>query len=117
MRRLVFILALATLAVGCASPGGPQPWRPWGGQAEAGHVFVRRACAGCHAVGAAGLSPNPLSPAFRTLSDRLPGAALDSELSVIATRGHVQMSPIYMTPDEIKAVAAYIRSVAARSPT
>jgi mono/diheme cytochrome c family protein len=28
----------------------------------------------------------------------------------------VQMSPIYMTPDEIKAVAAYIRSVAPRNP-
>jgi mono/diheme cytochrome c family protein len=116
MRRLALILALATFAAGCASPGAPQRWRPWRGQAEAGHVFARRACAGCHAVGAQGLSPNSLSPPFRTLADRLPGPALEADLSAIASRGHVQMSPIYMTPDEIKAVAAYIRSVAPRNP-
>jgi mono/diheme cytochrome c family protein len=118
MRRLALILALAALAAGCASLSDqPQGWRPWRSQAEAGHIFVRRACAGCHAVGDRGLSPNRQSPPFRTLSGRLPGPALEADLSAIASRGHVQMPPIYMTPAEIRAVAAYIRSVAARSPT
>lgn len=117
MRRLVLILALAGLAAACTTAGEAEGWRPWRSQAEAGHVFVRRACAGCHAVAEQGASPNPLSPPFRTLSARLPGPALATELSDIASRGHVQMPPIYMTPAEIRAVAAYIRSVAARRAT
>ncbi|CAN7228156.1 cytochrome c [Phenylobacterium sp. LjRoot225] len=117
MRRFVLVLVLATLSAGCASVGGAQDWRPWRSRAEAGHIFVRRACAGCHAVGVRGLSPNPLSPPFRTLAERLPGAALKADLSAIASRGHAQMPPIYMTPGEIRAVAAYIRSVAPRSVT
>lgn len=114
MRRSVFVLALATLVAGCAGADAPLDWRPWRSQAETGRIFARRACAGCHAVGRQGRSPNPLSPPFRALADRLPGPELEDDLSAIASRGHGQMPPIYMTPAEIRAVAAYIRSVAAR---
>lgn len=115
--RWPVILGFAALTAGCASADLPQDWRPWRSRAEAGHLFVRRACAGCHAVGRQGLSPNPLSPPFRTLASRLPGPALEADLSAIAAQGHVQMPPIYMTPTEIGAVAAYIRAVAERSRT
>jgi cytochrome c len=113
MRRFLAILALAALAAGCAE--GPRPKAAAGEGARqpaaAGQAFARRSCAGCHAVGPQGESPNPHSPPFRTLAARLPGPALEAQLSAIAQRGHVEMPPIYMTPDEIGAVAAYIRSV------
>jgi mono/diheme cytochrome c family protein len=118
MRRFLAILALAALATGCAE--GPRPWAAAGEGARqpaaAGQVFVRRACAGCHAVGPLGDSPNPHSPPFRTLAALLPGPALEAQLSAITQHGHVEMPPIYMTPDEIGAVAAYIRSVREPEP-
>jgi mono/diheme cytochrome c family protein len=113
MWRRLTILALAALAGGCAGVGGA----PGDRDVEAGHRFVQRACAGCHAIGPQGASPNPHSPPFRTVSGLLPGPSLESELESIARRGHVEMPPIYMTPDEIRDVAAYIRAVAPRSAT
>lgn len=105
MTRLTVILALALAlaASGCASLAG---------RSADGELFARRACAGCHATGPAGASPYAPSPPFRALSQRLPGPALEAQLASIAARGHGQMPPIYMTPDEIAAVAAYIRAVA-----
>jgi mono/diheme cytochrome c family protein len=114
MRRRLAILVLAATAAGCAP--GPRPGGAADGgrqDAAAGQAFVRRACAGCHATGPQGASPNPHSPPFRTLAARLPGEALEAQLGAIARQGHVEMPPIYMTPEEIRAVAAYIRSVQA----
>lgn len=105
MKRLVVILGLAGAMGGCASIQGDR-------STDAGERFVRRACAGCHATGAAGTSPDEPAPPFRTLGARLPGPALEAQLAAIAARGHGRMPPIYMTPDEIDAVARYIRSVA-----
>jgi mono/diheme cytochrome c family protein len=82
---------------------------------SAGERFARRACAGCHAIGVTGASRNPLSPPFRTLAGRLRGRALAAELKAISAHGHQAMPPIYMTPAERRAVAAYIRAVGARS--
>ena len=110
MRRIVTIFALAALVGGCATFGGQERR-----DVAAGQRFVQRACAGCHATGAQGASPNPHSPPFRTLAARLPGPALEAQLNGIARDGHVEMPPIYMTPDEIRQIAAYIRSAAARS--
>ena len=115
VKLMVAILALATGASGCAAPrlaldggGRTSP------QAAAGERFARRACAGCHELGPRGASPNPHAPPFRTLAERLPGEALGARLGDIASNGHREMPPIYMTPEEIAAVAAYIRSVQPR---
>ena len=105
MRTLALILAVALGAAGCATAGG-------GRTKEDGERFARRACAGCHAIGGTGGSGYWPSPPFRTLEARLPGAMLETRLSEIAAKGHRQMPPIYMTPDEIAAVARYIRAVA-----
>ncbi|CAN7334109.1 c-type cytochrome [Phenylobacterium sp. LjRoot219] len=110
MRNLAVILVLAVAATACASAGeGPAA-------TDRGERFARRACAGCHAIGPTGASPYDPAPPFRTLAARLPGPALQARLSAIALRGHGQMPPIYMTPDEIDAVAAYVRAVAAPGP-
>lgn len=108
MRRLVTIFALAALAGGCACLGGGERR-----DAASGTRLAQRACAGCHAVGSAGLSPNPRSPPFRTLAAQLPGAALGAQLEAIVRNGHGEMPPIYMSPDEIRDLAAYIRATAA----
>jgi mono/diheme cytochrome c family protein len=111
MRSIAPLLVLAALLGGCAS-FGPGSARQ---DAASGQRFAERACAGCHAIGPSGESPDPRSPPFRTLAERLPGPALEAELTAIAGRGHVQMPPIYMTPGEIRAVAAYIRAAAPRT--
>ena len=90
----------------------------WSGSAQAarpvdeGLRFARRACAGCHAIGASGRSPDPLAPTFRSLVARL-GHDLEPRLGQLSAHGHRNMPPIYMTPDERRAVAAYIRAVSA----
>jgi mono/diheme cytochrome c family protein len=112
MRSIALLVVVTTLLCGCAGVGSSSPAAA-GQDAASGQRFVERACAGCHATGASGLSPNPHSPPFRSLAERLPGPALEAELSAIARRGHVEMPPIYMTSEEIRAVAAYIRGIAA----
>jgi mono/diheme cytochrome c family protein len=108
MRRFTTSLALAAALGGCASAVGA----PERQEVAAGGAFAHRACAGCHAIGRTGESPNPHSPPFRALAAQLPGPALEAQLGSIAERGHVEMPPIYMTPEELRQVAAYIRSVA-----
>jgi mono/diheme cytochrome c family protein len=80
-----------------------------------GQRFARRACAGCHAIGVSGTSPNPLAPPFRRLPARLGGDRLELRLQAISRHGHRAMPPIYMTPAERRGVAAYIRAVSTRS--
>jgi mono/diheme cytochrome c family protein len=104
MRRCAAVLIVAALAGGVARA---QP------AAEAGQRFAVRACAGCHAIGLSGASRNPLAPPFRTLGARLPGRALSTRLRTISAHGHGTMPPIYMTPAERRAVAAYIRLLSA----
>ena len=82
---------------------------------EYGRRFADRACAGCHAVGVSGSSRQSKAPPFRTLPGMLPGRRLASELRTISAHGHRDMPPIYMTPAERRAVAAYIRAVARRA--
>jgi len=110
MRAVAYLVAAAVplLAIG-ASAGEHVSTRA----VEAGRRFTLRSCAGCHAVGPSGSSPNAHAPPFRTLAERLRGPALDAQLAAISRYGHVEMPPIYMTRDEIRGVAAYIRSVRA----
>jgi mono/diheme cytochrome c family protein len=115
MGRTLKILAMGVLLAGCASSREtPRQPAAQGDGVMAGRRFAERACAGCHAVGPRGESPNPRSPPFRTLAGRLPGQALEDRLGEIARRGHVEMPPIYMTPQERRDVAAWLRAVAER---
>lgn len=82
---------------------------PGDAQSVTGAGFVARACAGCHAVGRQGKSPDPAAPPFRLLATRLPDTALSADLARVAEHGHVQMPPIYMTGDEQADVLAYLK--------
>jgi mono/diheme cytochrome c family protein len=107
MRVALWWLAAAVLVAGDAAARPSLP--------VIGERFARRACAGCHAIGPTGRSPMRTAPPFRALPAGLSGAALSRELASISVHGHRDMPPIYMTPGERRAVAAYIRALAQRS--
>ena len=56
-------IAIAALALSTTAQAAPAER----GSVEHGRQLVTRNCAGCHAVGPRGDSPNPLSPPFREL--------------------------------------------------
>lgn len=106
------ILALAALGSACAGTPKPSP-HPSSDPAATGQAFVAQACAGCHAVGRSGDSPNPHAPKFRDLARSRADAELRATLAAIVRDGHVEMPPIYMTPNEQAGVVAYLRGLTA----
>jgi len=81
-----------------------------------GKALVERHCAGCHAVGQTGDSPNPKSPAFRTLSARHAGVSLREPLTRGIAAPHDQMPKFELASDEVDSIIAYINSLS-RPPT
>lgn len=113
-RRILLLTALAAMATGCAGQR-PAPTGAPATAADPGKAFVQRACAGCHAVEPTGASPNGRAPAFRDLASRRSDAELAAALGEISRNGHVEMPPIYITPDEMRQVVAYMRSLTAQT--
>jgi cytochrome c len=111
-RRLV-MSSMAALAIGAGATVG-RCEQPSSTRVHEGRGIALRACAGCHAVGDAGASPDPLAPPFRSLTLRFPRGDLGKRLKAVSARGHSNMPPIYMTPDERRALAAYIRDLSSR---
>jgi len=112
MRVLAAVLLMAALGA-CAAP---RPERvSYGPEADAGHAFVARACAGCHAVGETGRSTDPASPPFRVLAQTRSPEQLRSALEAVAQHGHVQMPPIYSTPDERDHILRYLAALKRRT--
>lgn len=83
---------------------------------RAGQALVTTYCAGCHAVGAQGDSPNAKAPAFRFLSARHPGLSLREPLSRGIAAPHDQMPKFALTPDQVDSVIAYINSLTLGKP-
>lgn len=111
-RRTTAAVALSLLATGCSALKPSPPGAP---HADPGQAFAQRACAGCHAVGGRGASPNARAPAFRDLARRRSDAELAAALGEISRNGHVEMPPIYITPDEMRQLVAYMRSLTAQT--
>ena len=105
--RVAAVAALALALSGCATSKSPQPPGP----RDVGRAFVERACAGCHAVEPTGDSRNPDAPAFRDLAAARSDAQLTQAIERVSRNGHVEMPPIYVTPDEMRAVVAYLHSL------
>lgn len=101
------VAALALILNGCATlnPREAPALR------QQGQAFVERACAGCHAVERTGASRNPDAPPFRELAAARSDAELTRAIGAISRDGHVEMPPIYVTPDEMRAVVAYLHSL------
>lgn len=79
-----------------------------------GRLLAGRNCAPCHAVTARGASPNAAAPPFRRLYRRYPAETLDEAFHAKLLMRHPGMPQIRLTPSELSALAAYIRSLRAR---
>lgn len=76
-----------------------------------GKAMVEANCSRCHAVDTTGESTHPDAPPFRTLSTRYPIDALEEALAEGISTGHQDMPEFIATPDQIKAIIAYIASI------
>jgi cytochrome c len=76
-----------------------------------GQVLVQRHCAGCHAVGRSGASPNPASPMFRELHTRFRIDDLQEALAEGILTGHPAMPEFRFPPGDVNAILAYLRSI------
>lgn len=78
-----------------------------------GRAIAERNCARCHAIGKTGLSRNPKSPPFRTLSQRYPLEGLEEALAEGIIVGHqgLEMPHFRLSPPQIDAFIAYLKSV------
>jgi tetratricopeptide (TPR) repeat protein len=79
----------------------------------AGKALVEKNCAGCHAVGTKGASPNAKAPEFRSLAARHPSLALREPLSRGIAAPHDEMPKFTLSGPEIDTIVAYINSLSA----
>ena len=109
MKTAPHSLAVAVVAAGLALAPAAQA-----ASAKQGQVLAQRNCAGCHAIGALGASPNPTAPPFRDLHrsiaiDQLTKALKDGLLSA-----HPAMPEFRFVSRELDDLAAYLRSIQGR---
>lgn len=107
MTRTMLTLAMALVLASCAA-------RPEETQAEAlasdGRDIAEAQCAGCHAVGVYGESPNRVAPPFRTLLSRYRVEVLQEELIAGIKIAH-PMPEFQFNPQGAEALIAYLQSI------
>jgi tetratricopeptide (TPR) repeat protein len=77
-----------------------------------GKALVEQRCAGCHAAGSRGQSPNRKAPEFRNLHARHASLALREPLSRGIAAPHDEMPKFTLAAAQIDAIVAYINSLA-----
>jgi mono/diheme cytochrome c family protein len=77
---------------------------------EDGRAIAEAQCAGCHAVGEYGDSPNAAAPTFRTVLSRYRADVLEEELINGIQVAH-PMPNFQFNPQGADALVAYLRSV------
>lgn len=78
---------------------------------ERGRVFAQANCARCHAIGAAGDSPLPKAPPFRTLHERYPVEDLAEALAEGIRTAHPAMPEFELNQRQINDLIAYLKSL------
>ena len=83
------------------------------GNAQRGKIIAETNCAGCHAIGPTGESPNPKSPPFRTLSQKFKIENLEEALAEGIVVGHetVNMPEFQFDPPQIDDFLTYLKSI------
>jgi len=109
-RRTVFgwamrgaLVLLALLAVGGSAAAQPA-------ELARGEMLVRRHCAGCHAIGAVGVSPDKAAPPFRNLHTRYQIDDLAEALAEGLLTGHPAMPEFRFSPKDVRSIIAYLKS-------
>lgn len=75
-----------------------------------GRDIAESQCAGCHAVGRIGDSPNPAAPTFRTVLSRYRADVLEQEL-IEGIRVSHPMPDFQFNPQGAHALLAYLHSI------
>jgi mono/diheme cytochrome c family protein len=104
MRRFVLSLAVAVAT-------GPVALAATVGNPQAGYVYARNVCSGCHGISAEA-SPVPEATRFREVADR-PGMT-GTALRVWIETYHPTMPNIVVAKDDMLNVIAYILSLKGR---
>lgn len=113
MRILALTAALLLAAPAFADEVESLPDVPVGNALE-GQQLAQNLCAGCHALVANELSPNPDAPNFNTLVLAYPPEFLAegfAEGIVVGTEAHVAMPQFELTTSQIDNLIAYLDTV------
>jgi mono/diheme cytochrome c family protein len=78
-----------------------------------GAAFAAANCVSCHAIGATGDSPRAMAPAFRDIGKRYPVRQLSEAFAEGIVTAHPDMPEFVLTPDDNRALIAYLESVQA----
>jgi mono/diheme cytochrome c family protein len=79
--------------------------------ARIGREVAKQYCAGCHAIGRTGDSPNPKAPRFPLIAERYPGNNPANELIDGTVVRHPGMPEFRMLPAETDGLVAYLRRI------
>lgn len=82
----------------------------------AGRNLAARHCAGCHAIGRTGASPNDAAPPFRRFSSRWPVESLAEALAEGIVTGHPDMPTFTFSPGQIDDFLGWLKSIQAMRP-
>ncbi len=99
--RITAFIAASLALAGTAFGAGPV-------DIEHGRALAGANCAGCHAIGTEGDSPNKAAPPFFTLGERFPVETIDEALLAKLRPGHPDMPAFTMTPKQAADIGAYI---------
>lgn len=105
----VFILAVVTMGA-VPSLSAQESSAP----VKRGEALLTRNCSRCHAIGAAGLSPHPEAPPFRTLARRYPIDGLAEALAEGLFVGHPDMPQFTFESRDVGAIISYLKSIQER---
>ena len=76
-----------------------------------GQSLAKAMCAGCHAIGSAGTSPNASAPPFRRFGNLIDLDAFMERLREGLMTGHPDMPAFRFTREDARALVAYVRTV------
>ena len=79
--------------------------------ADRGRFYVLRSCAGCHAVGQTGASPDSHAPPFPVVRGSVTAGQLTMMLRELSKNGHYEMPPIFMSEADIRDIGAYVATL------
>jgi cytochrome c len=77
----------------------------------AGRLVAQKACAACHAVGAADSASPSRAPPFRDVMTRYPPEDLDEALAEGMLVGHSPMPQVQLDEADRRALIAYLRTL------
>ncbi|MFZ5719672.1 MAG: c-type cytochrome [Pseudomonadota bacterium] len=109
LRGLAVIVVLFAVSGPASARPKPDP------VVERGREVAEKRCASCHSVAPGGASPMRDAPAFAG-RDMQHTAGLEGRLAALTRKGHYDMPPMTLSPDEVTALRAYIESLAPRQP-